>query len=840
MGTGYCQGCMERIATYPCPKCGYTPSYDTSPYTLQPGTVLNGKYLVGRVLGQGGFGITYIGIDLHLQRKVAIKEYYPAGFAARRTGSSEVIWYSTEAAQQARISGQDLVLKEARKISRLSGIEPVVQVFNVFQENGTAYICMDFIEGHTLQHHLKRTGPLTWEQTRAIFLPIILTMDQIHKLGLIHRDISPDNLMIQPNGNIKILDLGAAKDLNLNSGKSSMQVAKSGFSPLEQYIQSGNSGPWTDVYAMAATMYYTLTGQVPPTAIDRMDHDTLRWDFPQLQALPAPVLQAMQHALTIRSSERTQTMELFAQELQRTVTKKKSPKNPPKKRPLGAIAAIAAVAVLAGAAFAATRLPGKKSGTPPTAPPPSADSAPVVDLSDMDLQKRIDQVIKTCTLENYTYSNGSRLELYFDDQDRECLRIFINDAGQDEFIFLAEYDSQGNVLELYGLEGEDLMRYTTWIRKDNGDMIRRLQYEGNGTLIDTLEITYDSQGREASRTRTDGTGNVLLRASSTYDSKGRETYSGTYDNGNRFVTHYDENGNVIDSITKDSNDKQISRTSYTYDTNGNTLEYSYYDEKDKLSYQCTYHYSRDLEIGKTSTSIYDGKEYTYDYEYLFGPMNVIIGERCTGDYNSVSEYVEDMLSFWRIRDYTAETDYNSNTAYYYNWDGDMLYSEQYDESGKLTYYSENLYDENGKQTGSKTIWYNEDGGYDVSINDLDYNTVYTEYYNDRDELTKRTEYLYDANGEHAGSISTEYQPDGSYTVVQYNANYYTDVSKSYDSSGTLLSMEEFSYDLFNKRTGSVLTTYYYDGSYTVTVKDANYKVVSEKTYDAHGNLIKSS
>lgn len=125
MGSGYCYGCMEHIEAYPCPSCGYSPMYNAS-YALQPGTILSGRYLVGRVLGQGGFGITYIGMDLQLQRKVAIKEYYPAGFVGRGKSSSHVIWYAGEASRAARHSGQELVVKEARKMSRVDSIDAVV------------------------------------------------------------------------------------------------------------------------------------------------------------------------------------------------------------------------------------------------------------------------------------------------------------------------------------------------------------------------------------------------------------------------------------------------------------------------------------------------------------------------------------------------------------------------------------------------------------------------------------------------------------------------------------------------------------------------------------------
>ena len=346
MQVNYCFGCMEHIESYPCPHCGYVPSGNATAYTLRPGSILRGKYLVGKVLGQGGFGITYIGMDLALQRKVAIKEFYPANCVGRETGTNRVVWYDSPQAQSAMHAGQEQFLKEARKMSRVSNIGTVVHVFDVFQENETAYICMEFIEGQTLQQMLKQTGSLPWVKAREIFLPVIQTMAQVHRQGLVHRDLSPDNLMIQRDGTVKILDLGAAKDLNLNTGISSMQVAKGGFSPLEQYLSSGESGSWTDVYALAATMYYALTGVVPPTAMDRLNRDTLRWDLPQLQTLPTEVYKALNHALAVRKEDRIQTMEEFSAELEQ----KSSPapmvsRHPPVKLIIAALLAVAALGI---------------------------------------------------------------------------------------------------------------------------------------------------------------------------------------------------------------------------------------------------------------------------------------------------------------------------------------------------------------------------------------------------------------------------------------------------------------------------------------------------------------
>ncbi len=317
-----CFGCMEEIQGYPCPHCGFDPrSVKGIEYALPMGTILAGKYLVGRVLGQGGFGITYVGWDIALERKVAIKEYYPTGQVSRNPGSRGLTWYTSVQSQQAKQNGTQIFLKEARKMSKVDDIPNVVRVRDLFQENETAYIVMDFVEGETLKARLEKTGPLPWEQAKGIFLPAIQAMEQVHQAGLVHRDISPDNLMLTPDGKVKILDLGAAKDLSVNNGASSMQVAKGGFSPFEQYTQRGSSGPWTDVYAMAATVYYTLTGKLPPVATDRVVEDTISWDEPGLKALSAQALEALQKAMVISAKTRMQSMEELEKGLYSTTVK---------------------------------------------------------------------------------------------------------------------------------------------------------------------------------------------------------------------------------------------------------------------------------------------------------------------------------------------------------------------------------------------------------------------------------------------------------------------------------------------------------------------------------------
>ncbi len=379
MQVNLCFGCMEPTDSYPCPHCGYTPSQKGAEWALQPGSILNGKYMIGRILGQGGFGITYIGWDIALEKKVAVKEYYPSGQVGRTPGTNALSWYTNESAALARQAGLEMFLKEARKMSKVDDVSGIVRVRDLFQENQTAYIVMDYVEGETLKARLQKTGPMAWDQAKGIFQPAIRAMEQVHKAGLIHRDLSPDNLMLTPDAQVKILDLGAAKDLSINSGASSMQVAKSGFSPFEQYSQRGGSGPWTDVYAMAATVYYTLTGVLPPAAIDRVEEDTIDWSL--VSALPGRAREALRAAMAVSAKKRTQSMEelekgLFEVPAQEPkpkpapkpkLEKKTTPKPGPEKKAWkkGWVAAVAVVVVVA---LCGVGLGGKaeKSSTIPT------------------------------------------------------------------------------------------------------------------------------------------------------------------------------------------------------------------------------------------------------------------------------------------------------------------------------------------------------------------------------------------------------------------------------------------------------------------------------------------
>ena len=378
-----------------CSECGRPyGSVETEPFALKPGTILDGKYLVGEMLGQGGFGITYIGFDLLLEQKVAIKEYYPMSTGmVSRENSTTVVWSSAVMQKSGMEKGFDSFLKEARKMAKLGGIPGVVGVKSVFTQNETAYIVMDFIEGETLLKKLQREGPMDYGTCISLMTPIMQALAEVHKHGIIHRDISPDNIMVQSDGKLILLDLGAAKDLDIQGKdgnvQSSQMVAKHGFSPVEQYGQAGKIGPWTDVYAMAATIYYCCTGVLPPSATDRMIEDTLTCR-PRLTKEQFDVLA---FCMSVLPQKRPQNMDALLQivthpagktppvrdvpktEPVRPETRNLQPPKPDPGRPLpkwlipGIAAAVAVIALIISVGSG-----GKKSSPAPSVKAPAAQT----------------------------------------------------------------------------------------------------------------------------------------------------------------------------------------------------------------------------------------------------------------------------------------------------------------------------------------------------------------------------------------------------------------------------------------------------------------------------------
>ena len=272
-----CLGCMQEINTddIKCPHCGFDPNaYKVNPRCLRLGTKLAGKYIIGKVIGEGGFGITYIGWDEKLELPIAIKEFFPPKIASRDTTTgNNTIYMFDHADEKSFEEGMRRSVKEARSMSKLEAYEGIVSIRDFFNENKTAYIIMEYVDGETLKEYLKENEKMEPEDVLKVMKPVMKALEQMHRTGMIHRDISPDNIMIRRDGQVKLIDFGAARVAQEEDEKSLTVMLKRGFSPEEQYRSKGHQGPWTDIYALCATMYYMLTGVIPPESMERVLED---------------------------------------------------------------------------------------------------------------------------------------------------------------------------------------------------------------------------------------------------------------------------------------------------------------------------------------------------------------------------------------------------------------------------------------------------------------------------------------------------------------------------------------------------------------------------------------
>lgn len=313
-----CLACMyDKGENQICPVCGWDENREFPVgQNLPPGTILQNKYLIGRVLGQGGFGITYLAWDMDLNIKLAIKEYLPRDFATRSLGETEVSLYTGDSSRFFE-EGREKFLEEARTLARFEEHPNIVSVRDFFRENKTAYFAMSYIEGVTIKEYLKKApdNQLDFSTALAIMMPVMDALAEVHSAGILHRDISPDNIFITDKGVVKLLDFGAARQALGEHSKSLSVVLKPGYAPEEQYRSKGNQGPWTDIYAVGATIYRMITGRVPPESLDRLAREEL---IPPSQlgvVLPPAGEAALLKALAVLANDRFHNIREFQQAL---------------------------------------------------------------------------------------------------------------------------------------------------------------------------------------------------------------------------------------------------------------------------------------------------------------------------------------------------------------------------------------------------------------------------------------------------------------------------------------------------------------------------------------------
>ena len=284
-------------------------------HCLRKGTRLIGRYTIEGVLGQGGFGITYLGIDELHEKKVAIKEFFPQGIVTRNIEYQDTVTVTFVGEKDNYEKGKERFLKEARTMAKFSKDEGIVKALDFFEINNTAYIVMEYLEGITLKQYLRENQRIAPEDLIELLVPLIESLDEIHSQGMIHRDISPDNIMVLPDGRIKLMDFGAARDYTEFGEKSLSIVLKPGYAPPEQYQTHGIQGPWTDIYALCATMYKCITGENPPDAIERVMDDSLKKISEFGIDIPPQEETAIIKGMSVSAKDRYQDIKDFCEDL---------------------------------------------------------------------------------------------------------------------------------------------------------------------------------------------------------------------------------------------------------------------------------------------------------------------------------------------------------------------------------------------------------------------------------------------------------------------------------------------------------------------------------------------
>ena len=360
-----CMRCMACKADEQeaCPVCGFIErDFVPEKHHLPPRTILKGQYLVGCALGEGGFGITYIGWDLFLHMPVAIKEYFPSGVVIRDQGQHTVNVFAGKD-EQSFLLGRDRFFREAQKVARFDNNPGVVSVKNCFLENGTAYIIMEYISGINLgTYAAQRGGKLGFQETLQLLKTPIQTLEELHRYSTYHRDISPENLMLSKTGTVKLIDFGSAMESD-SEKKTRVLMVRSGYSPVEMYSSTGKDGPYSDVYSMAATIYKLITGVTPPAATERLNADSLvRPTMLGVKEISQEQEAALMKGMAVQLNDRYQTMAEFFHDLYGYGINDAPPSKPQSKhRTLLVLLALACVALLVGAGI----LLGRQGGFPP-------------------------------------------------------------------------------------------------------------------------------------------------------------------------------------------------------------------------------------------------------------------------------------------------------------------------------------------------------------------------------------------------------------------------------------------------------------------------------------------
>lgn len=312
MANQICFRCFKVKGDYEvCPHCGYIEDTKAKEvYQLAPGTMLRERYIIGAGIGFGGFGITYKAYDTVLSIVVAVKEFYPAGLVNRGEGEVKVGIFSGDKEQEFRRQLARF-LEEAKNLASFSKEKDIINVYDYFEENQTAYIIMEYVDAPLLKTRFREEGRMSAETAEGYMVAILNALSKIHAHGIIHKDISPDNIFLTGEKEVKIFDFGAAKFEGTQTERTEVVVVKAGYTPPEQYRSKNEQGFFMDVYAAGAVFYEMLTGEKPMDAPDRAVVDELKKPSEYQIQISEYTERVILKALALRPEQRFQTAEEF-------------------------------------------------------------------------------------------------------------------------------------------------------------------------------------------------------------------------------------------------------------------------------------------------------------------------------------------------------------------------------------------------------------------------------------------------------------------------------------------------------------------------------------------------
>ncbi len=350
-----CMGCMNQIedTITTCPHCGFNETtLRQESYYLDPGSIVGGKYIVGRVLNYSGHTISYLGMDAEMNHRVVVKEYLPSDFSTRSEGEKDITIYSGDAQEQFE-QGLTKFLNEANRIQKLGRVDGIAQIYDCVAENDTGYVISEHVQGSTLKEILDSGKKFSVAEAKNFIIKILMGLSKVHPLDVIHCDISPETIIVTDGGEVKLLDFGETRYVTTANSKSLAIILKQGYAPEEQYRSRGVRGPWTDVYAVAAVMYRMITGVVPQESVERALVDELKEPSKMGVNIPDSVENALMNALNVYQNDRTSSADVFLKELTSNSVKRikvKKNKNETGKFPVWAkcLVAVLLCAVIAG------------------------------------------------------------------------------------------------------------------------------------------------------------------------------------------------------------------------------------------------------------------------------------------------------------------------------------------------------------------------------------------------------------------------------------------------------------------------------------------------------------